>query len=110
MFTVPVATPVTTPAELTVAIDELLLVHVPLQHRIFQLRDSSWEMASRPGYSEPFSASYIPDNLAHALRFFFGAATDQPNSLVLSALGVVALPFLGLLLDRKSTRLNSSHT
>ena len=29
MFTVPVATPVTTPAELTVAIDELLLVHVP---------------------------------------------------------------------------------
>ena len=84
-----------------VTLAPLLLLHVPLQHRIFQLRDSSWEMFSRPGYSEPFSLAYIPDNLAHALRFFFGAAADQPNSLVLSALGVVALPFFGLLLGRK---------
>lgn len=74
----------------------LLLVHVPLHQRIFDLRASAWELTSRPGYSEPFSLSYLPDNLGHAVAFFFGPASDQPNSLVLSALGCVAVPLLGL--------------
>jgi hypothetical protein len=71
----------------------LLLVHVPLHQRIFDLRSSAWEMASRPGYSEPFSLSYVPENLGHALAFFLGRASDQPNSIVLSVLGGAALPF-----------------
>ena len=71
----------------------LLLVHVPLHQRIFDLRASAWELSSRPGFTEPFSVSYIPDNLAHALAFFFGRASDQPNSPVLSALGCLAVPF-----------------
>jgi hypothetical protein len=74
----------------------LLMVHYPLQHRIFDVRTSAWEMASKPGYSEVFSFRYIPDNLAHAMSFFFGKAADQPNSLVLSALGCVAVPFFVL--------------
>ncbi|MFM1747420.1 MAG: hypothetical protein RLZZ188_1086 [Verrucomicrobiota bacterium] len=78
----------------------LLLVHVPLHQRIFDLRASAWELTSRPGFTEPFSVSYVPDNLAHALAFFFGRASDQPNSLVLSALGGLAVPFVALRVAR----------
>lgn len=74
----------------------LLMVHYPLQHRIFDLRASAWELGSRPGSTTPFSPSYIADNLSHALAFFFGRAADQPNSLLLSALGVIAVPFFAL--------------
>lgn len=79
----------------------LLMVHYPLQHRIFDLRASAWEMFSKPGYSEPFSLKYIPENLEHALRFFFGAASDQPNSMVLSICGVIAVPFFLLLVIKR---------
>jgi hypothetical protein len=79
----------------------LLMVHYPLQHRIFDLRVYAWELGSKPGYATPFSFSYIPDNLDHALRFFFGRATDQPNSLVLSALGCIAVPFFALLVIKR---------
>src|SRR5688572_2348777 len=75
----------------------LLMVHVPLHHRVFQLRESAWEMFSKPGYSEPFSFRYIPENLQHALAFFFGPASEQPNSIFFSALGVIAVPFFCLL-------------
>ncbi|MFM7749558.1 MAG: glycosyltransferase family 39 protein, partial [Opitutaceae bacterium] len=70
----------------------LLLIHVPLHQRIFDLRASAWELASKPGFTEPFSFAYVPENLAHALAFFFGRASDQPNSPVLSALGCLAAP------------------
>ena len=79
----------------------LLMVHYPLQHRIFEIRESAWEMFSRPGYSEPFSVRYIPENLEHAVKFFFGRASDQPNSLVLSALGCIAVPFFALLVIKR---------
>jgi hypothetical protein len=79
----------------------LLMVHYPLQHRIFDLRTSAWELASRPGSATPFSARYIPDNLYHAVNFFFGKAADQPNSFVLSALGCLAVPFFVLLVAKR---------
>lgn len=79
----------------------LLMVHYPLQHRIFDLRSTAWEMFSKPGYTEPFSLAYIPENLSHALTFFFGKASDQPNSIVLSALGVIAVPFFVLLVIKR---------
>lgn len=79
----------------------LLMVHYPLQHRIFDIRSSAWEMFSKPGYSEPFALRYIPENLEHAVKFFFGRAADQPNSIVLSALGCIAIPFFVLLLVRR---------
>jgi hypothetical protein len=79
------------------------MVYYPLQHRIFDLRESAWEMFSKPGYTEPFSFKYIPENLEHAMKFFFGAASDQPNSLVLTVCGFIALPFF-LLLTMKRLR------
>lgn len=88
-----------------VIIAPLLMVHYPLQHRIFDLRTSAWELGSRPGYTTPFSPSYIVDNLSHAVGFFFAAPSEQPNSLVLSALGWVAVPFFGLLLLKRFRRL-----
>jgi len=84
-----------------VVLAPLLMVHYPLQHRIFDVRSSAWEMFSKPGYSEPFSFSYIPENLAHGLKFFFGKAVDQPNSLVLSILGCLAVPFFVLLVVKR---------
>ena len=76
-----------------VMIAPLLLIPYPLQHRIFDLRASAWEMASRPGTETPFSLSYLPTNLAHAVAFFFAKPSDQPNSLVFSILGWIAVPF-----------------
>lgn len=85
----------------------LLMVHYPLQHRIFDIRASSWEMFSKPGYSEPFALRYVPENLEHALKFFFGRAADQPNSIVLSALGCIAIPFFVLLVVKRLRMLSS---
>lgn len=79
----------------------LLMLHYPLQHRIFDLRSSAWEMFSKPGYSKPFAADYVPENLVHAMKFFFAPITDQPNSWVLSALGWLAVPFFGLLVIKR---------
>ena len=85
----------------------LLMIHCPLQHRIFDIRASAWQMESKPGFTKPFSLSYIPDNLAHAVSYFFGKATDQPNSLVLSTLGCIAIPFLAVLVVRRLQALRS---
>ena len=80
-----------------VVLSPLLLLLYPLHHRIFTLNDSAWQLQSKPGYAAPFSLGYIPENIQHALAFFFGKPTDQPNSLLLSALGFIALPFASLL-------------
>ncbi len=85
----------------------LLMLHYPLQHRIFDLRSSAWEMFSKPGYSKPFAADYVPENLVHAIKFFFAPITDQPNSLVLSVLGWLAVPFFLLLAAKRIRTLNS---
>lgn len=79
----------------------LLMVHCPLQHRIFDLRASAWEMHSKPGFTVPFSVDYIPDNLLHALTFFFAPPSEQPNSIVLSVLGLLAVPFFTLLVVKR---------
>jgi hypothetical protein len=84
-----------------VIIAPLLMIHYPLQHRIFDLRTTAWELASKPGYEKVFSPAYIPENLSHALRFFFSRPADHPSSLVLSALGVLAVPFFALLVVKR---------
>ncbi|HEY5229149.1 MAG TPA: hypothetical protein VIJ19_11450, partial [Opitutaceae bacterium] len=78
-----------------------LMIHCALHNRIFGLRESAWQLQSKPGFTEPFSLSYIPSNISHALGFFFGKPTDQPNSYVLSALGCIALLFFLLLIARR---------
>ncbi len=79
----------------------LLLVAYPLQHRIFELRTSAWQMESRPDYTTPFAPAYFLDNLSHAANFFFADPKNQPSSLTLSILGWLALPFFLLFLAKK---------
>ncbi len=84
-----------------VIVAPLLMIHYPLQHRIFDVRASAWEMGSKPGTTTPFSFSYIGENLEHAVTFFFSDAKDQPNSLVFSALGVLAVVLCLVLVARR---------
>jgi hypothetical protein len=74
----------------------LLLLLYGFHNRVFSTRTSSWEMASQPGYTKPFALSYMPDNIAHNLNFFFNTTGEHSNSLVLSILGFIALPFFAL--------------
>lgn len=78
------------------AFGPLFLVPCALHNRIFSVRTTAWELASRPGFERPFDVAYLPDNLAHALNFFFDATGEQSNSLVIAALGFVAVPFFVL--------------
>jgi len=71
-----------------------LLLPVALHQKIFTARESSWELASQPGFDRPFAFSYIPDNFSHWLNFFFDSTGEHSNSMVLSVLGFIALPFL----------------
>jgi hypothetical protein len=92
-----------------VIVAPLLMVHYPLQHRIFDLRLTAWELGSRPGSEKVFSLDYLfrgvpPDdhgNLQSALNFFFARPTDQPNSLVLSVFGCLAVPFFAMLVIKR---------
>ncbi|MEO5959100.1 MAG: hypothetical protein ABIZ49_08030 [Opitutaceae bacterium] len=84
---------------LTVA-SPVLLLPVPLLLRIFQARPESWELASKPGSTAVFSVSNIPDNVGHALAFWFDFGVDQPNSPALAATGLLALFFCLVRLPR----------
>lgn len=78
------------------AFGPLLLVPYALHNRVFSVRSTAWEMASRPGYDHPFDPAYLPDNVAHALNFFFDPTGEHSNSLVIAILGFVAAPFFAL--------------
>jgi len=91
-----------------VVVAPILMIHCALHNRIFDTRSTAWQLQSKPGYTRPFSLSYIPDNVAHAIGFFFNTkTTDQPNSLALSALGSVAILFLILLVVKRLRTLSS---
>jgi len=74
----------------------LFLLPYALHNKVFSVRESSWEMASQPGYDKPFSPAFIPDNVVHDLNFFFNTSGEHSNSLGLSILGFIALPFFVL--------------
>jgi hypothetical protein len=74
----------------------LLMVPYALHNKVFSVRASAWEMASQPGFTTPFALAYVPDNIAHNLNFFFNTTGEHSNSLVLSILGFLALPFFAL--------------
>lgn len=79
-----------------VAAMPLLMLPYALHNKVFSARESSWELASQPGFDRPFALSYLPDNLAHDLNFFFNTTGEHSNSLVLSVLGFGALLFFVL--------------
>lgn len=74
----------------------LMLIPLALHNKVFTERTSSWELGSQPGYEKVFSPAYVPDNLEHALNFFFNTNGEQSNSLVLAVLGLLAAPFFAL--------------
>lgn len=85
--------PVLTPL---VACAPLFLVLYALHHQVFRVREESWELKSLAVGDRPFSPAYLPDNLGHALNFFLNTNGEQSNSLVITVLGGLALPFLAL--------------
>jgi hypothetical protein len=90
-----------------VLVAPLLMIHYPLHHRVFTVRHEVWELASKPGYTTPFSFSFIPENLAHATSFFFGLPANQPSSWVFSALGWIAIPFFALVVIKRLRNLSA---
>lgn len=86
----------------------LLMLPAAWQNRVFSVRASSWELAGQPGYERVFSPGYIPDNLGHALNFLFSPTGEHSNSLVLSALGCLALPFFVLWCAKRLPRLRET--
>lgn len=82
-----------------VAAPIFLLPHV-LQNRVFAANPATWELGSIKGADKVFALHYVPDNLGHALAFFFSRDGYQANSIYFAALGLLALPFLLLLTTR----------
>lgn len=68
-----------------------LLVMLPMQWRIFELKPMLWELQFRPGSSSVFSLSYLPNNFGHAIAFLFGEPSEYGNSILISILGAVGL-------------------
>ena len=79
----------------------LLLAPYVLQNRQFQNNESMWELSGQgSGATAPFALSYLPDNLGHALAFFFDTSGFQPNSILFAVLGLIALPLFGIWITR----------
>jgi hypothetical protein len=84
----------------TATVSPVLLLPYLLQNRVFELNQSSWELASRPGSAAPFALAYVPDNIGHAAAFFFDTTGYQANSIFFAAVGLVAVPFFVLMIVR----------
>jgi hypothetical protein len=85
----------------------VLMIHCALHNRIFDIRASAWQLQSKPGFTKPFSVAYIHDNFVHAIGYFWGKPTDQPDSYVLSTLGTIAIFFMVLLVAKKLRKLGA---
>jgi hypothetical protein len=69
-----------------------LLLPLFLQNRWFRSQEKLWEL---PGeISQPFSISYISENVGHAVMYFFNWSAEFPNSIFLTVAGFVSLFFL----------------
>lgn len=79
----------------------LFMMPYVLQNRRFGSDASSWELAGQGGgATEPFALHYVPDNLGHALAFFFDTTGFQPNSILFGAAGLLALPVFCIWISR----------
>jgi len=79
----------------------VFLMPYVLQNRQFENNESLWELAGQgSGATTPFSLDNLPDNLGHALAFFFDTSGFQPNSITFAILGLLALPFFGIWITR----------
>jgi hypothetical protein len=84
-----------------VMIAPLLLVIIPLHFSVFKVSEASWQLNDIQGADEPFGPRYLADNIPHALNFFFATDRIQPNSFLVSVLGVVGVAFFILVMVRQ---------
>jgi hypothetical protein len=73
----------------TLIIAPMLLILCPLQHNVFKVSESSWQLSDVPGASSVFSIRYFYDNVGHALAFFFSFDGTQPSSWLVALLGII---------------------
>lgn len=85
----------------SVAVAPLLLLPLLLQRSGFGGWSVPWDLGPVAGSEALFSLGNFSANLGHALAFFFGPPSDQPNSFLFSALGFAALPFALLLFAKR---------
>lgn len=78
----------------------IFLVPLLLQNRLFSGNAQAWQLGDKPGTNTPFAVYYLPDNLGHALAFFFDFGGYLANSPVVAGVGLLALPFLFLFILR----------
>ncbi len=86
----------------------LLLLLVPLQMKVFKVREDLWQLQGQD--RPPFALSNLPDNVGHAMAYFLDTSTAGQNSLLLTLLGVPALIALPLLLRRRAARSPETQT
>ena len=79
----------------------LLLLVYPLQHNVFKMSESTWQLNDVAGATSPFALRYFYDNVGHALNFFFSFNGTQPSSWLVAVLGMVATAFFALVLYKK---------
>ena len=79
-----------------VLMSPLFLVPALIQNRVFNANEAAWQLADKDGVQSPFGFQFLADNLGHALAFFFDSTGYMPSSAFFGAIGLLALPFLGL--------------
>jgi len=86
----------------------LFLIIYPLQHNVFKISESSWQMFSVAGAETPFALRYFYENVAHALNFFFTFDGSQPNSWLVALFGILSTGLVVLVLYKEHQTLFSA--
>lgn len=71
----------------TIALAPLLLP-VLLQNRYFRNTETLWELQS--SVQSPFSVAHLAENFPRALHFLFNFSDTLPNSVAVSAIGIIS--------------------
>jgi hypothetical protein len=87
-----------------VLIAPLLVAFIPLHFNVFKISSASWQLSDISGAESPFGLEFFYDNIGHSLNFLFATDGIQPNSMLVSGLGIVGVAFLTLVLLRDHRR------
>lgn len=82
----------------------ILLMPIPLLHRVFELdAKDSWQLWSK-GAEEPFALEFVPRNFGQAVSMFFGLGHEQPVTIFLSVFGFLGCALFLIVLLRESRK------
>lgn len=84
-----------------VMVAPLLLIIIPLHFSVFKVSQASWQLNDIQGADQPFGPRYFSENVGHALNFLFATDRIQPNSFLVSVLGIVGVGFFLLVMVRQ---------